>query len=127
MNTETGETFNIESIVCGDGEKASNGMALRRKTWYARARIDGGVESYYEIDSRTLTFSTRGGRKGGNLRTRPITEEARKKTQSPVPRVSIPSKKRSNHTYVRRRLKNAALTCLAENISCAISVGGPGQ
>ena len=38
-------------------------MALRRKTWYASLRIDGGVESYYEIDSRTLILSTDGGRK----------------------------------------------------------------
>ena len=64
INTETGETFNIESIVCGDGEKAANGMALQSKTWYASAQIDVGVESYYEIDSRTLILSTRDGRNG---------------------------------------------------------------
>ena len=64
MNTETGETFNIESIVCGDGEKAANGMALRTKTWNAWARVDGGVESYNEKYSRTLILSTRVGLKG---------------------------------------------------------------
>ena len=85
-------------------------MALRRKTRYVSAWIDGGVESYYEIDSRTLILSTRGGLKGQNWRTRPITEVAKKNAQSPVPHVSIPRKKRNSHTYVRRRLKTAALT-----------------
>ena len=54
-------------------------------------------------------------------------EAAKKKTQIPVPRVSIPSKKRNNQTYIRRRLTTSALTWLAENLGCAIFFGGPGQ
>ena len=129
MNAETGETFNIESTVCGDGKKAFNSMALW-KNWNASAQIDSGVDSYHKIDSPTIILSTRRGQKGAaGVPERSQRQQGRRLGYLFLVTVltARDSKKRNNSTYVRRRLKNASLTCLAENQGCSISVSGTVQ
>ena len=41
----------------GDGEKAANGMALRGKTWYAGARIDGGVYLVHLFQPNLISYT----------------------------------------------------------------------
>lgn len=123
----TTDTFNIESVVCGDGQRNKSGLSLRNLRIYASDRLDGGIESYYEVDSDFLMFTARGGRRGGNWHTRAVSDRAKEKEQTPVPRVNIPSSKRKNHTRVRYKLHHAALRWLYENRDFALSVGGPGE
>lgn len=125
-NSENGEVFNIESVVCGDGQRGPNGLCLRKSVIYASDRIDGGLESYWEVDPSSLMFSTRGGRCGGNWRTRAVTAKAKKRAPAVVPRVNIPASKRKNFHWIRTKLRDAATVWLRANEGHALSVGGPG-
>ena len=60
------ETFNIESVVFDDGQRVNNGMRLGNMVIYTSERIDGGVESYWEVDTNSLLLTTRQGRHGGD-------------------------------------------------------------
>lgn len=118
--------FNIESVLCGDGSR-HNGVSLNNLVFYASGRIDGGRESYHQIDPSSLALSTRGATMGGNWRTRPITEAAKKRPMTEVPRITIPSNKRENRTYKQKKLRQAALAWMFVNRGVALSVGGPGS
>ena len=125
-NKGINDTFNIESVVCGDEQRNKSGLSLLNLRIYANDRLDGGIESYYEVDSDSLMFTTRGGRRGGNWHTRAVSDHAKEKKRTAVSRINIPSSKRKNHTWIRNKLRDAALRWLYENRGCALSVGGPG-
>ena len=119
-------TFNIESIVCGDGRNTNSGITLNECVWYASERLDGGGESYYEIDPDSIVLSTRGGRTGGGWHTRSLTEKQVTDQQKRCPRIKIPKKKRKNHTWVKNKLKDSVLKYCTDNRGLALSIGGPG-
>ena len=124
---EISETFNIESVVCGDGQRNKSGLSLRNLVIYASDRLDGGIESYWEVDPDSLMFTTRGGRRGGNWHTRPISDRAKERELTEVPRVNIPSRKRKNYSWIREKLRDEGLRWLYQNRGCALSIGGPGE
>lgn len=120
-----GEKFAIESIVYGDGSSLGN-LVLEDESWYASGTSDGGIESFHEIDPDTIVLSTRGCNKGGNWRSRPLTQLARGVTVTDTPRVNIPANKRNNRAFKQRKLRILALAWCMENKGFALTVGGPG-
>lgn len=92
---------------------------------YANDRLDGGVESCYEVDPEFLMFTTRGGRCGGNWHTRAVSDRANYQEHKKVPRVNIPSRRRKNYAWIRNKLRDEGLKWLYMKKGCALSVGGP--
>ena len=119
-------TFNIESIVCGDGRNTNSGITLKESVWYASERLDGGGQSYYKIDPDSIVLSARGGRTGGGWHTRSLTGKQVTDQQKRGPRINIPKKKRKNHNWGKKKLKNSVLKYCTENRALALSIGGPG-
>ena len=93
--------------------------------WYASELLDGGGELYYEINSKSIVLSTRGGRTGGGWHTPSLTGRPGTFEQQRGPRINIPKKKRKNHTWVKNKLKDSVLKYCTENRGRAVSIGGP--
>lgn len=119
------QTFNIESVLCGDGSR-KNDVLLKNLVFYASERAAGGYESYHEIDPDTLKLSTRGSRRGGNWNSRPVSDGGENLKLAAVPRINMQAKKRNNHAWKQEKLRDGALKWCAQHRGVALSVGGPG-